>query len=1344
MRRLFSLGRWNLLGRSRRAQRSRRLRRSSELLEPRCLLAVTFPDVVTDASLRTLTFESEPGTDVFATPAGDFNGDGLADFLVARSNVGAGDVVVVFGSRTGFAPTMSVSDLDGTRGLRIVPPAGVSGFGYSATSLGDINEDGCSDLLMTSSGALTATGLSVTPSTGESRAWMVFGRADRTAGLIDLGADPLHQIEFRAQAADGTFLTVTSAANAGDVNADGRTDFVFGLADAATRTPQVVVYLQPVAWDSIPSRVQQTANGLGRIPNLPTEGGSRWNRNLQQINLLDLPAGSGTQIVDLPRDQNVCGDYTTGAQNDDGSWRLVPNDPDLWRVARVNTAGDFDADGRSDIVIGLPYTDLGPDLDDAGSVFVISAKNLDQPTFSVKALSDQSGLRIDGNIGFSGSRWYALYGEELGFEVGPLGDPNQDGHDDLYFRGHRIYGSMGIWEPGDGYRTLSGATLRQGSSIPGPQQSLGDLDHNGLEEWILDGRFFAPSTEVDANDGSQSIRAEYWSGIESPVRNLTNVGDIDGDGVEDLLGSSLNRAIVFSSGTISVSGGLYEFQYSEEFEDRRNPKATLFELRLGEAELRQSFTVDAAGHATLVRPAHWPYLRMTMSQDAIIAVCLQYQVRLPLNEVRSLSIEGTAAADTLFLGGTIGIPVRISGGDGDDYINAGGAGTVTVTGGSGDDLLTNLPSTIEWDSEGETGHDRLNFNGGVLRLDDRWSVTFMASPESNGESKLQLTRNGRTVDVPSDMTVLSASASYLNIRSSRSVKLSRIDGLLSVEFDGVRDHSFDTPADSVRRISVSQSGGKRLVFDLSQVTRADFPNLSRVGVSSWGDGNLIRGSELADNISGSEGDTIYGGAGDDTISAWNCASVSGGAGNDSITGNGIVFDLTNETGHDTIQGSATYLATGPKYYGNVLLLNSAWSRQARDDGSWTLTNGEHVIDVGMGQNVLDSTQNELRLSGLNRVRITDVAGDISVEINGVMMANYRISSRKLRKIVLDGVENVDLSGVTRAAFRGLQSVEIKNGLQVIGSEFGDVINSAWSVRLNGGPGDDSITGGGVLEGGPGNDHLVSNSRFATTLIGGSGNDTLRGNSGNDHLRGGSGRDLLVGGSGHDWLSGGTDDDSLQGERGNDTLLGGDGNDSLDGGKDADKLLGGTGNDVLYGGPALLSRDRDWLLGQDGDDTLMVSALDQRHTLNGGSGSDLLQARHDSGISGAARTYTLTDTWIGFVAERAVRLFNIEAAELTGKDSSDRIDASSWTKAATLFGGAGNDVLIAGPSGMVLNGNEGDDTLQGGAGADTLNGDAGTDRIESSSLVNLNQTQAADTINRDLLDTVFADVWTLVL
>jgi len=60
----------------------------------------------------------------------------------------------------------------------------------------------------------------------------------------------------------------------------------------------------------------------------------------------------------------------------------------------------------------------------------------------------------------------------------------------------------------------------------------------------------------------------------------------------------------------------------------------------------------------------------------------------------------------------------------------------------------------------------------------------------------------------------------------------------------------------------------------------------------------------------------------------------------------------------------------------------------------------------------------------------------------------------------------------------------------------------------------------------------------TTVLGGSGNDTLSGSSGNDSLVGGDGNDLLLGGRG---------DDTLLGEAGNDRLIGAEGDDVLRGG-----------------------------------------------------------------------------------------------------------------------------------------------------------------------------------------------------
>lgn len=155
--------------------------------------------------------------------------------------------------------------------------------------------------------------------------------------------------------------------------------------------------------------------------------------------------------------------------------------------------------------------------------------------------------------------------------------------------------------------------------------------------------------------------------------------------------------------------------------------------------------------------------------------------------------------------------------------------------------------------------------------------------------------------------------------------------------------------------------------------------------------------------------------------------------------------------------------------------------------------------------------------------------------------------------------------------------------------------------ITGGIGDDEIHGSGDIDalfGNGGNDYLT----------GGDGPDELYGDAGNDTLSGGDASDFLVGGDGDDDLSGGTLSDMLFGGDGDDHLSGDDGDDILQGGFGVDTLDGGGGNDTLDGtfaagdapfGP--LDEDTgDLLLGGDGDDAVMVGALDQA---TGGAGAD---------------------------------------------------------------------------------------------------------------------------------------------
>ncbi len=85
------------------------------------------------------------------------------------------------------------------------------------------------------------------------------------------------------------------------------------------------------------------------------------------------------------------------------------------------------------------------------------------------------------------------------------------------------------------------------------------------------------------------------------------------------------------------------------------------------------------------------------------------------------------------------------------------------------------------------------------------------------------------------------------------------------------------------------------------------------------------------------------------------------------------------------------------------------------------------------------------------------------------------------------------------------------------------------------------------------------------MVGTTGEDRFYGMDGNDGIQGLGGDDWIWGGNGDDNLSGDDGDDHLFGDIGNDILLGGNGDDVLSGGDGNDVLEGGAGSDFMTGG-----------------------------------------------------------------------------------------------------------------------------------------------------------------------------------
>lgn len=280
-----------------------------------------------------------------------------------------------------------------------------------------------------------------------------------------------------------------------------------------------------------------------------------------------------------------------------------------------------------------------------------------------------------------------------------------------------------------------------------------------------------------------------------------------------------------------------------------------------------------------------------------------------------------------------------------------------------------------------------------------------------------------------------------------------------------------------------------------------------------------------------------------------------------------------------------------------------------------------------------------------------------------------------------------------------------NNITVAMGSGGDSLNlfDGGNDTVYGGAGGDTIgagAGNDSIDGGAGND----------SIFGGSGSDTLIGGEGNNYIAGGSGTGnyLASGGSGDNLIR-----DNFSYSTGTSTLVAGSGNDTLWGSGQDTLLASGSGSGELHGGTSSLLDAR----GSTGDYALgSGSVAGTANTIYGGGGADTLYGGggQDSLYAGSGNTLIQAGSGagqllVGGAGNDTIHGVQGDTFQDTGAAGSHNefwLDAGGTSTAgSTLNGGAGDDTFH-------IQSHTGNDTITGGGGTDVVGFDRNFSEVSS--------------------------------
>lgn len=352
-----------------------------------------------------------------ATCAGDLNGDGFSDIVVGArgwdptasgsNGLFDGAAYVWYGNATDFPTGTTVNPMVNAATADWIVTSSQSNalFGVDVNCAGDVNGDGYSDIII---GApyMDRAGLG-----NQGEVYVFLGSAN---GLTPATGATENDADWSFSSNQLNAEMGWAVASAGDVNLDGFSDVLFSA----------IKFDDGQVDEGRAYCVHGCAEGLSNTPTWERESNVAFTIYAFDVSSAGDVNGDGFNdvIIGSPFFDNgaladagqvtVWHGSTTGLSTVGPNWTFNGPVANEWTGFSVSCAGDVNADGFSDIIIGVPLHDE-PLMADAGEALIFRGS--------------ATGLAAAPNWTVSGER----AGDRFGYSVSGAGDIQGDGYTDV-------------------------------------------------------------------------------------------------------------------------------------------------------------------------------------------------------------------------------------------------------------------------------------------------------------------------------------------------------------------------------------------------------------------------------------------------------------------------------------------------------------------------------------------------------------------------------------------------------------------------------------------------------------------------------------------------------------------------------------------------------------------------------------------------------------------------------------------------------------------------------------------------------------------------------------------------